>query len=205
MQRLARDQSKAATPAVRQARAQVAAAASAAGAAGSPGDALAAARRGITAFGALVAQIGLASRGGTAPQVAASTVAVADPTPTTSPTPSPTFSGPPAAGAIAGISSGKLQQFNAAVAASREIAANVIRLGQVSRPGSGASQDEKDAYKTLDQGKKSAQNYLKYLDGLTRSLSRARGDAEADRYIAQAEQTKRYLAEMQSRSNAASR
>ena len=100
---------------------------------------------------------------------------------------------------------GKLQQFNATVASAREIAASVIRLGQVSRPGSGASQDEKDRFKTLDQGKKSAQNYLKYLDGLTRSMARVQNDAEAERHIAQAEQTKRYLAEMQARSNAASR
>ena len=104
---------------------------------------------------------------------------------------------------MAGISPGKLQQFNASVASARAVAANVIRMGQVSRPGSNASDAEKDSYKTLDQGKKSAQNYLKYLDGLARSLSRARSDAEADRYIAQAEQTKRYLNEMQARSSAA--
>ena len=125
--------------------------------------------------------------------------------PTPSATPTAAASGKPAVGAITGISPAKLQQFNASVASAREIAANVIRMGQVSRPGSSASQDEKDSYKTLDQGKKSAQNYLKYLDGLARSIRGARSDAEAERYIAQADQTKRYLAEMQARSNAASR
>ncbi len=104
----------------------------------------------------------------------------------------------------AGVSSGKMQRFNSVVATSRDLAAQVIAMSRKSKPSSGASKEETDAYRTLQQNKSSAQGYQRYLDTLASSLRGAKNDQEADRFISQAEQTKRYLDVLMSRSTAAS-
>ena len=71
------------------------------------------------------------------------------------------------------------------------------------QPKANAPEAERNRYLTLDQGKKTAQGYLSYLDTLSRSLSGAKNDQEAERYVSQANQTKRYLQVLLARSSAA--
>lgn len=183
---------------LRQARSQLLSAASSASGSTDAGQAIAAARQALMASRRLIA-LSAAAYGSKA---ATQTVQVATAAPTEaavvatpSETPSPTSN--------SGVSARKMQQFNSAVVSAREIAANVIRMGPRSRPSSGASSDEKERYRILDQSKKSAQGYLSYLDNLARSIRRAKSDREADLFIAQAEQTRRYLGVLLSRSAAA--
>jgi hypothetical protein len=116
------------------------------------------------------------------------------------PTPTPTEN---QASTTAAVSPATMQQFTAAVSSSREIAAQLIRMGQARKPGSDAAKAETDRYQTLQQGKTSAQGYVTYLNNLTNSMRRAKTDREAQVFAAQAEQTKRYLNVMLSRSAAA--
>ena len=90
-------------------------------------------------------------------------------------------------------------------ASCRETAADVIKLGKTSRPKSGASDEEKENYRILQQNAKSARGYLTYLNTLTNSRRGAKNDREADRLITQAEQTRYYLQVLLSRSTAASK
>jgi aspartokinase len=104
----------------------------------------------------------------------------------------------------AGPTAAKAQQLATIVSSSREVADRVIRMGRTAQPGSRASSDEKDNYRTLQQNVKSAQGYVTYLETLTNSMRGAKDDRQADRLIAQGEQTKRYLLLLLSRSTAAS-
>ncbi|HEX8057760.1 MAG TPA: serine/threonine-protein kinase [Novosphingobium sp.] len=108
-------------------------------------------------------------------------------------------------GKAQGVSAGKAQQLAGIVSSSREIAQKVIRMGRSARSNPRGSDDEKANYRTLQQNMQSAQGYLTYLNTLTNSMRGAKTDHDADRLVAQGEQTKRYLQLMESRSSAASR
>ncbi|MBV1689291.1 protein kinase [Novosphingobium sp. G106] len=103
------------------------------------------------------------------------------------------------------VSGSKAQQLAGIVSSSREIAQKVIKMGRSARSNPRGSDDEKANYRTLQQNMQSAQGYLTYLNTLTNSMRGAKTDHDADRLIAQGEQTKRYLQLMESRSSAASR
>jgi len=180
--------------ALRQARAQLAAAAAAVGTSATPDLAMGAARRALMASRSFNSYYFAVYKTPAGAQALPSEMAQA--------TPSATPSQPVASGR--GVSPAKLAQFNAQVSEARGIAQSVIRLAQGAKaPRSNAPEAERNRYLTLDQGKKTAQNYLSYLDTLSRSLAGAKNDQEAERYITQADQTRRYLEVLLSRSSAA--
>ena len=185
---------------LRQARNTMLSVASSANASADPGQAIGYARQALQASrGYLALFAGAYASKADAPAAQASSASSqAAPTPTPTPTPTETQEV-----AAAGVSPAKLQKFNTTVSAAREIAANVIRLGRAAKPRSNAPQEEQDSYRTLQQGKSSAEGYLTYLNNLSNSMRRAKSNREADLFISQAEQTKRYLEVMQSRSAAA--
>lgn len=187
---------------LRQARAQLAAAAAAAGTSSTPDLAMGAARRALIASRSFDSYYFAAYKTPAGAQAMPSEMAQPTAAPVATPTPTPTPTQTAAAGR--GVSPAKLQQFNAKVAEARGIAQNVIRMAQgAKQPKSNAPEAERNRYLTLDQGKKTAQNYLSYLDTLSRSLAGAKNDQEAERYITQADQTKRYLEVLLARSSAA--
>jgi hypothetical protein len=183
---------------LRQARSGLAAAASAAGSAADPGQAVASGQQ------ALAAWRGFAS----AQTRAFATSASAEAAPAASTAGLPTEEAAPSSAApdaTAGVSSSKQQQLATIAASCRAMAADVIKLGKTSRPKSGASDEEKENYRILQQNAKSAQGYLTYLNTLTNSMRGAKNDREADRLITQAEQTRYYLQVLLSRSTAAAK
>jgi hypothetical protein len=185
---------------IAQAQGGVTAAIAATNAAGEPGQAITASRRALQVWQGLAALAAQAyASKAAAPGQSASAVpsqAAAAPTPT----PTPVENQATASGAVAPAT---MQKFNAAVSSSRDIAAQLIRMGQARKPGSNAPKEETDRYQTLQQGKTSAQGYVTYLNNLGNSMRRAKTDREAQVFVAQAEQTKRYLNVMLQRSSAA--
>ncbi len=93
-----------------------------------------------------------------------------------------------------GVSPGKQQQFNASVGAARSIAENVIRQSRSTRT------TDTEKKRALEANVKAARTYLSYLDNLANSMRGAKSDSEAERMIGQAEQTRRYLMVLLSRS-----
>ena len=184
-----------------QARGGLSDAAAAAGNAPDPGQALASAQAALSSWRSFVSAQARAAA--TAPsiapeQVGLATAEVAAPASTAAaPEPSPNGS--------QGLSPGKAQQLAGIVASSREVADKVIKMGRSARPNPRGSDEEKDNYRTLQQNMQSAQGYLTYLNTLSNSMRGAKTDRDADRLIAQGEQTKRYLLLMQSRSAAAAK
>jgi hypothetical protein len=185
-----------------QARGALSSAALAAGSAADPGQAMASAQQALSAWRSFVSAQARAAA--TAPSIAPEKVGlapeeVAAPATTMATTPEPSSS----AGQT--LSGGKTQQLAGIVASSREVADKVIKMGRSARPNPRGSDEEKDNYRTLQQNMQSAQGYVTYLDTLTNSMRGAKNDRDADRLIAQGEQTKRYLLLMLSRSTAASK
>ncbi len=82
----------------------------------------------------------------------------------------------------------------------RDIAKRVIRLGDRKKPDNDASQKEKDGHLVRQANVKTAQEYQAYLDTLENSMRGTRTQAEADKLIAQASQTRDYLRTLLSRS-----
>ena len=96
----------------------------------------------------------------------------------------------------------KYRSFGSVVSSARGIAASVIRTGNGSEPGSGASEDEKARYRVRRANAKTAQDYVRYLDTLVNSMRGMRTEREVDQLIASANQTKIYLNALQSQSSA---
>ena len=186
---------------LKQARASLTAATVSANSASEPGIVIAAARQALRASRGFVGLFAVAYASKSTPaagQQAAvietqNVVPIIAATPTSTPQDSTVTSG-------TGVSPAKMQQFNAAVSSARDVATTVIRMAQVDRPGSNASNEAKDRYRLLQQNKSSAQGYQGYLNNLASSIRRAKSDREAQVFISQAEQTKRYLNVLLSRS-----
>jgi non-specific serine/threonine protein kinase len=104
------------------------------------------------------------------------------------------------AAATAGVSNAKRGQFNAVVSRANALARQVRALPAGDRPGSRASDEERQAYRALQADKDAARDYQRYLDRLESSMRGAKSDTEADQLIAQALQTEDYLRAMLSRS-----
>ncbi len=72
----------------------------------------------------------------------------------------------------------------------------VIKLARVREPGSGASEDAKQAYRTLNSNANAARDYKRYLDRLKSSMRGAKTTAEAEQFLAQGRQTSQYVSSM---------
>jgi hypothetical protein len=103
------------------------------------------------------------------------------------------------AAATAGVSSGKRSQFNTVLSRVRALARQVRQMPSGDRPGSGATDDEKQAYRTRQADKDAARDYERYLGRLEASMRGAKSDGEVDQLIGQALQTEDYLRAMLNR------
>jgi serine/threonine protein kinase len=83
-----------------------------------------------------------------------------------------------------------------------DLARDVIRLERRDRPGSGASEEEQQAYRIRQADAQTAQEYQGYLQTLEASLPNVNSRAEADRMIQQVNETHGYLQVLYNRSNA---
>jgi len=101
--------------------------------------------------------------------------------------------------ATAGVSSGKRSQFSTVLSRVRALARQVRQLPSGDRPGSGATDDEKQAYRTRQADKDAARDYERYLGRLEASMRGAKSDGEVDQLIGQALQTEDYLRAMLNR------
>ena len=112
----------------------------------------------------------------------------------------PAAAEPAPAAAAAGVSSAKRSQFTTVLSRANALARQVRNLPSGDRPGSRATDDERQAYRARQADKDAARDYERYLDRLESSMRGAKSDAEVDQLIAQALQTEDYLRAMLSRS-----
>jgi len=103
--------------------------------------------------------------------------------------------------ASTGVSGTKKEQFSSVVSRARQLARQVRALPSGSRPGSRATDEEREAYRTRQADRDAARDYERYLDRLESSMRGAKTDSEADQLIAQALQTEDYLRVMVNRSS----
>ncbi|HET9629309.1 MAG TPA: hypothetical protein VFP14_07495, partial [Novosphingobium sp.] len=101
-----------------------------------------------------------------------------------------------------GAPAGKAAELAAIIAECQPLANQVIAAGRSARPNSSNEKDRQNA-RVLEQNVTTARNYMTYLRTLSSAMSGAKDAREADRLIAQAEQTKRYLLVLLSRSTTA--
>ncbi len=94
------------------------------------------------------------------------------------------------------------RQLASIIGAARDTAAKVAGMGDRSRPGPDANQDEKDRYSIRQANVSTAQDYRRYLDTLEDSMRGPRTRAEADQLISQANQTRGYLTQLLNSSQA---
>ncbi|MFZ9396334.1 MAG: protein kinase domain-containing protein [Erythrobacter sp.] len=113
------------------------------------------------------------------------------------PTPAATAA---ASGAGNPVSDRSRREFASAVRGARSVAQQVIRLGDRDRPGSNATEQEQQAFRTRQGAATAARDYLKYLDGLEASMRGNITDADAVQSIAKANQTRGYLSDLLKRS-----
>lgn len=116
-----------------------------------------------------------------------------DPAPASAPSQSEVASG--------GVSRGKTDQFKTVVSRANGVANQVIRLGSRDRPGSNATDDEREGYRIRQADRDTAREYERYLDNLEASMRGAKSDGEADRLISLALQTEDYLRNLLARSS----
>lgn len=106
------------------------------------------------------------------------------------------------ASSSAGLSSARRREFANAVSSARSIARKVIRLGPRDRPGSDASDQEKQDFRSRQGAADAARNYEKYLSELESSMRGVSTEADAVKLIANANQTRAYLQDLLKRSEA---
>jgi len=172
------------------------AAAAAAASASTSSEALAASRKALTDWRSVVSSAQTAYRAHSVPvpEVTSSAAAVEA---TVSATATPE-----ARATSAGVSGAKKSQFNSVVSRARQLVRQVNRLPSGSRPGSRATDAERDAYRARQADKGAARDYERYLDRLEASMRGAKSDGEADQLIGQALQTEDYLRVMLNRASA---
>jgi len=101
------------------------------------------------------------------------------------------------------LSGATTSQFNAIVNEGRDMARQVIRMGDRARPGSGP--DGQANYELLRQNAQLARTYDSSLAALKNSFRGVQSDRQADPLIKQAKQTRAYLVFLVKRSTDASR
>ncbi len=186
---------RSAAAALRQARQRANAAAARSSVAATAQEAIASARQalaGSAQFATASAQAQRASAAATPTETGTQT-AEALATPTTAPSSSAPVSGMQA----------KIADVEAVLASARPIAARVVELGAASRPGSGASEDERKGYRTRQDNAKRAKGYIDHLELLSRTVRSAPSEASAAGYVTQARTVKGYLSTLQLTSQAA--
>jgi non-specific serine/threonine protein kinase len=102
--------------------------------------------------------------------------------------------------ASTGVSGGKRAQFSSVVSRAKLLARQMRAISLGSRPGSRATDEEKEAYRTRQADRDAARDYERYLERLESSMRGAKTDSEADQLINQALQTEDYLRVMVNRS-----
>lgn len=105
-----------------------------------------------------------------------------------------------AAGAGGEVTDRQRRDFASALSGARSVAKQVIRLEDRNRPGSNASEQEKQDYRVRQAAAGAARDYEKYLDGLEASMRGNITGADADQSIAKANQTRAYLSDLLKRS-----
>lgn len=158
-------------------------------------EAIVAAKQALGHWQGFVSASAAARRDGGAP------VATAEALPSDQATTSDASPTPEAQVAATGVSRAKRQQFDSVMSEAREIARQVIRLGSRDRPGSRATEEEREGYRIRQADRDTARQYDDYLDGLRSSIRRAKSDSEADGLIQQALQTRDYLQVLLTRSS----
>lgn len=188
---------------LRVARARLGAAAAGASSAAEPGLAIALAHQALAASGRFAVAYSRAFRSDSVVQD--KPIAPLEVIPSVAASVEPSLPAPDlkAAGSASELFPQKYRSFGSVVSSARGIAANVIRLGNGSEPGSGASDDEKARYRIRRTNSKTAQDYVRYLDTIVNSMRGLRTEREVDQLIASANQTKLYLNGLQSQSSAA--
>ena len=162
-------------------------------------------------FNALIARAYRIKDGG--PAIAGETVAPSDSpvaTPSTAASqaaqrPAAAASAEPARGSGEPATDGQRRSLKSVVDSAKDISKQVIRLGDRDKPGSGASEDDKEAYRVRQANADTARGYERYLDTLSNSMRGARTKTEADQLIAQANQTRAYLNQLLAGSKASLR
>jgi non-specific serine/threonine protein kinase len=101
-----------------------------------------------------------------------------------------------------GVSAQTRQEFQTVVASARDVAREVIRLGDRARPGARASELEQTGFRLRQQNAQSAKTYQDYLDTLSRSMEGTTTEAVARQSVDKARQTLSYLNRMQAGSKA---
>jgi len=183
-----------------EARQALAAAATAAGEAPGPGEAMAAARQGMAALQAWGAAASRAYANRTTEEkvkeTTAAVSATTSATETASRTPETTTAAAPqgeVAGSADKLFPAKYRTFNSILSAARADAQSIDRMAKGKRPGSDASDAEKQGYEVRKDAAKKAQGYEKYLSTLANSMRGVRTEREVDQLIASARQTQGYL------------
>jgi serine/threonine protein kinase len=180
-------------------------ASTAAAAATDPGEAITQARQTLAYLTTLTAasQAAYRSTGAKVPTALASGAAAETVTAAAEPAAQQEAAAEPAAASGGGVSAAKRREFSSAVGRGRDLARQVIRMGDRDKPGANASQDEQDGYRIRQANAKTARDYQGYLDTLEASMRGTTDDDEASRSIIKANQTESYLRDLQRRSNAA--
>jgi len=114
--------------------------------------------------------------------------------------PQPSNTPTASAGGGAPVSDRSRRDFASALSGARSIARQVIRLEDRDRPGSNATEQEKQDYRVRQAAAAAARDYDKYLDGLEASMRGNITDADAVQSIAKANQTRAYLSDLLKRS-----
>ncbi|KPL66946.1 hypothetical protein SZ64_01855 [Erythrobacter sp. SG61-1L] len=117
--------------------------------------------------------------------------------------PSATAASSPPAGKSEPATDAQKRQLKSVVDSAKDISRQVIRLADRNKPGSNATAEQQEGYRTRQANATTARDYDKYLDTLTNSMRGARTKTEADQLITQANQTKSYLSQLLSGSKAA--
>jgi non-specific serine/threonine protein kinase len=192
------------TAALQQRRNGVESAVTAIGKAATGSEALVLARNALADARAYAAKLAEAYRAGPAGGTLEPTVGGANATQTQQALPKPSASAPtpeqggpadPAKNAApeTAVSAATLREFTSVINKADDVARDVIRLGNRSRPDSNATEEEQEKFRIRQQNAQSAKNYQTYLDTLSRSMKGIRSDAEARQSVAKARQTLGYL------------
>lgn len=107
-----------------------------------------------------------------------------------------------AAASEAGVTSSTSREFARNISSARDIARQIEKLVG-SKPGSGASDEEKENYRIREASAASARQYSSYLDTLEASMRGTSTESEARNSVVKASQTKAYLQALLNRSKAA--
>ena len=93
----------------------------------------------------------------------------------------------------AAVSAATLREFTSVINKAEDVARDVIRLGDRSRPGNNATEEEQEKFRVRQQNAQSAKRSQNSLGTLARAMKGIRSDAEARQSVAKARQTLGYL------------